>query len=254
MSNKISPGDDQFYHVIAVGGGMSLDQVERFFEGPKDEDSPYTPPLEIPLDEVKERWEEPTKDYDHIHPVVAHRYYDWLERELEYKKLYEVKNPIVDNNRMMERMQEAAEANAEEFKKASEFAEKNGLTAVLVSTLQNPSNLAYIHSDDITSVIYLDQDGKQVEPEGAPKLSFEDRSGKLEKIDLSDFGDTTLLPKDFEPGDKVLLEGFLNGDSHTQLDPEIAKELGINSEQNTPTSDDDSEIKLNEINPSAWRP
>lgn len=122
--------------------------------------------------------------------------------------------------------------DSEEFKRCAEFAKENGLTAVLVEPRQDVGSdgrltgittMAWIEP----TVIYLDKDGNEVDPEGAPGY------GILSNIDLGDletsegridelrgelttcWGDCVNVPagENAEAGVTINLQNWVNNDA-----------------------------------------
>lgn len=124
---------------------------------------------------------------------------DGVEEEVRFAE-FEDSGFYLDPNK--DAREAAQEHNSGEFQKAAQFAQENGLTAVLVEV--DPGMLAVsLHTKP--EVIYLDNEGNRVQPDNAPGLDFHHSDGQGDLFADLDLGglEGAVYPDQTEPAEPL---------------------------------------------------
>lgn len=189
VSGGIKPSDNSlfYYRILDVGGvNNDVSDVQKHFFNPT---NPEPTPISIDIDGdgVEEEFRIPNHDIDsgfYLEPedIGDDGFNERFPNGIDHDPGF-----YLDPNK---EAREAAQLhNSTEFQKAVQFAEENGITAVLVEL---DPGMAAVSLNTTPEVMYLDADGNRIAPPGAPELEFHNSSGQsgfgLGGLDLDDFG------------------------------------------------------------------
>lgn len=189
VSGGIKPSDNSFfyYRILDVGGvNDDISDVQKhFFDPTNPEPTPIS--IDIDGDGVEEEFRITNRDIDpgfYLEPedIGDDGFNERFPNGIDHDPGF-----YLDPNK---EAREAAQLhNSTEFQKAVQFAEENGITAVLVEL---DPGMAAVSLNTTPEVMYLDADGNRIAPPGAPELEFHNSSGQsgfgLGGLDLDDFG------------------------------------------------------------------